>query len=324
MSDGGVTEDAAGIRFQTDIAALTQRVAAVPGRFGVIWIRGADAVSFLDGLISQSVAATEPGAVRRSLLLTPQGKMRAFLWVLGSADGEVGLITQSTTEDIAIADLTRFKFRVDATIELDSRPTTTLVGPGAEDVLLAADVPRPGQGWLATQAGLVARVPFTSGEIPRFVLVGDAVAAVAAVAPVAGDMAYESARISMGEPLGAVDFDDGTISHELGPVEAAVDFTKGCYLGQELVARIDSRGRVIQSLRGISATGSVSMVGARLTTPERDVGVVTSSAPAPGGSGTIGLALVRHEVDNGSQVTATFDDEQLAATVEALPFPIGG
>lgn len=322
MSSGGITNDAAAVRFETDLAALTEQAATVSGEFSVIWIRGADAISFLDALVSQSVAAVESGAVRRSLLLTPQGKMRAFLWILGSGDGEVGLITQSSTEEIAVDDLTRFRFRVEATIETDSRPIATLVGPGAEAALLAAGVPRPGDGWLPTQAGLVARVPFTSGELPRFVLVGDAVAAVTATASGAGEPAYESVRISMGEPLGAVDFDDSTISHELGPVDDAVDFTKGCYLGQELVARIDSRGRVNSTLRGVFINGAVSMMGARLTTPERDVGVVTSSAPAPDGSGTLGLSLVRHEVKNGSDVIATINGEEVAATVEALPFGV--
>lgn len=319
MSSGGVTEEAAAIRFASDVAALTERAAAVPDQHGLIWIRGTDAVTFLDALISQSVASTEPGSVRRSLLLTPQGKMRAFLWILGSAEGEIGLITQRSTVDIVVSDLNRFRFRVDATIEVDSRPAATLVGPGAEAALLAAEIPRPGDGWLSTASGLVARVPFTSGELARFVLVGDAVAGASVSTPVAGEAAYESVRIMMGEPLGDVDFDDGTISHELGPVAEAVDFTKGCYLGQELVARIDSRGRVNQSLRVLRTQDDVELTGATLTTDDKSVGTITSAAPAINGIGTVGLALVRREVENGATVTATADGAELPVTVHEIP-----
>lgn len=321
MSSGGVTEEAAAIRLASDLTALTTGAAVVTDRHSIIWIRGADAVSFLDALVSQSVASTDPGAVSRSLLLTPQGKMRAFLWILGGTEDEVGLVTQSSTETLVVEDLTRFRFRVDATIEVDSRPVATLVGPGAEAALLASEVPRPGAGWLATEGGLVATVPFTSGELPRFVVAGDAVAALSAAVVPAGELAYEAVRISMGEPLGEVDFDDGTISHELGPVDVAVDFTKGCYLGQELVARIDARGRVNRHLRGL-------VVGANVRPPEgaeivgeggASVGSVGSVAESLELRAPVGLALVRREVSPGSAVEVRWEDGAVPAEVRELP-----
>lgn len=320
MSSGGVTPEAGAARHSSDVAALTQHAAIVRGVHSLIWIRGGDAVSFLDALISQSVVGTRPGEVRRSLLLTPQGKMRAFLWILGRSEAEVGLVTQSSTEAIVVADLTRFRFRVDAAIEVDVRPVATLVGPAGEAALTAADLPRPGHGWELTRSGLVAAVPFTLGELPRYVLVGDAVAAISASAPEAGTLAYESVRIRAGEPLGEVDFNDGTISHELGPVDVAVDFTKGCYLGQELVARIDSRGRVNQNLKGVHSASDQSLLGAKLATAEKEVGTVTSSAPAPGGDGTIGLALVRHEGQGNVAVSASVNGTEISVTINDLPF----
>ncbi len=319
MSDGAVTAAAAAQRSADDIDALTTRAGVVRAAHSLVWVKGPDATTFLDGLISQSVAGTEPGEVRRSLLLSPQGKMRALLWVLGGESDQVGLVTQKATESTVVEDLTRFRFRVDAAIEIDERPVVTVAGPGAADALLAGDIPRPGAGWLPTASGLAATIPFPNAAPARYVLVGDAAAAISSSAPAVGASAYESLRIAAGEPVGNVDFDDTTISHELGPVDEAVDFNKGCYLGQELVARIDSRGRVTRTLRAIVVPGSVPLAGATLTTPDREVGVVSSAAPSLAGDATIGLALVHHEVADGAAVTATIEATALAAEVRSLP-----
>lgn len=301
-----------------DVASLFANSGLAMNRHSLIWVRGADAVSFLDGLISQSVADSEPGLVRRSLLLTPQGKMRAFLWVLGGVESQVGLITQFTTAATVVADLNRFRFRVDAEIALYPGPVATLVGPAATDVLGAAGLKDPGSGWVASGEGIVAAVPFTRGGPERFVLTGEAVAAAAAIAPAVDDSTYEAARIALGEALGNVDFDEGTISHELGPVDEAVDFTKGCYLGQELVARIDSRGRVNQTLRIVKVAGDIVLTGAQLLLEGREVGTVTSATPLYGGKTTVGLARIRREVADGATITAVVDGSPVEATVSAI------
>ena len=324
MSDGGVTAEASARRLSNDVDAITTRCAVVGAAHSLVWVKGPDAVEFLDGLISQSVAGTEPGGVRRSLLLSPQGKLRALLWVLGGETAEVGLMTQRATESTLVEDLTRFRFRVDAAIELEDRPVVSLIGPGAAGALLAAGVASPLGGWLPTDAGLVATIPFTNAGPPRYVLVGDAAAAVSASAPLADIAAYESLRLTVGEPVGNVDFDETTIAQELGPVDEAVDFTKGCYLGQELVARIDSRGRVTRALRGVVVPGWFPLQGAALATAERNVGTVTSAAPSLTGEATIGLALVRHEVADGSVVTATVDGVGATAEIRSLPLQAFG
>lgn len=314
------TAAAVSARHRRDVAALLTDRAAVAGQLGLLWIRGKDGLSFLDALISQSVAAAESGTVRPSLLLTPQGKMRALLWVLRGRDDEVGLVTQSTTADTVASDLARFKFRVDAAIDHESRPMATLVGPTSAAALAAADLARPRSGWLETSSGLVAAVPFATSDLPRFLLVGDAVAAIGAVASPADASAYTAVRIAVGEPLGNVDFDDKTIAHELGPVDAAVDFDKGCYLGQELIARIDSRGRVNRTLRTIEAAELKDLQGAILTAEDKNVGSITSWAPHPLDGGTIALATVRHEIENGTELIATGQGATaLPVMVKAVP-----
>jgi len=301
------------------VAALTQRAAAVRGTHSVIWISGSDATSFLDGLLSQSVAATGPDAVRRSLLLTPQGKMRALLWLLGGQSDKIGLVTQRSTAELVVADLTRFRFRVDAGIETDQRSVVALVGPGAPEALRAAGLDSPGTGWQTLPEGLIAAVPFTNSDLPRFVLVGEPADLVVDVVPEVGKEAYEAVRIAAGEPLGTVDFDDSTISQELGAVDDAVDFTKGCYLGQELVARIDSRGRVNRTLRAVVVPGHVALVGSMLASEDKEVGIVTSAASSMVTDETIGLALIRREVSDEAPVTAVAPDGELVGIVHALP-----
>lgn len=316
MSESAVTAEAAEQRRSADIERLITDTGVVRGAHGLVWVRGADAVTFLDAIISQAIEGAEPGSVRRSLLLTPQGKMRAFLWVLRSSPDEVGLVTQSSTVDTVVEDLTRFRFRVDAEIEVENRPVVTLVGAQADDALVAADLPRPASGWLATQDGLVAAVAFPGAAILRYVLVGDAAAAIGQSAAEAVAEAYEAVRISVGEPLGNVDFDDSTIAHELGPVEDAVDFTKGCYLGQELIARIDSRGRVTKKLRQV--VGEKDLTGAELQSDGATVGSVASSAQMPDGT-YLGLALIRHQIEPGDTIEATTPSAAFQATVRAVP-----
>jgi folate-binding protein YgfZ len=303
------------------VAALFEGAAVTFDQHSLIWVRGADAVTFLDGLVSQSVAGAGADLVSRSFLLTPQGKMRAFLWLLGGSADAVGLITQRATQQTVIEDLTRFRFRVNATIEEPEEPVVTLVGPHAAEALAAAGLDHPGSGWVASGSGVVAAVPFVSGGPDRFVLTGTAAGAVAEEVPVVAGGVYETARIALAEPLGNIDFDEGTISHELGPVDEAVDFTKGCYLGQELVARIDSRGRVNQTLRIVKVAGEVALTGALLMAGDREVGTVTSATPLYGGATTVGLARIRHEVEDGATITALIEGSPLEATVSAIGIP---
>ena len=137
-----------------------------------------------------------------------------------------------------MAALQKFRFRVDAAIE-DGKPTVEVWGRGA------AVAPDQSRVWLpgrlgAEKDGLVASLPL--GALPRFVVSGPSAAALeSAGARPAGTIASTTVRIEAGEPVMGVDVDEGTIPQETGLTDASVSFTKGCYLGQELVARIDSR-----------------------------------------------------------------------------------
>ena len=243
----------------------------------LVWFGGKDATRFLNDLISQEIGGMQAGDARRSLLLGPQGKLDFILWVV--FDGErYGLLTDPGRGKELMTTLGRYRIRVDVTIEEETAPVTVVVGEtDGYDV-----------SWAGVARTLVVGDPpdLPSGTVDD----------------------YEMLRISSGEPAWEVDVDEGTIPHESGLVPASVDFTKGCYLGQELVARIDSRGgNVPRRLAIVEADEAIS--AGPLLAGQDDVGRVTSA------SGSIGLAMVRRGVEDG----ATIETGGVTVTVRRLP-----
>lgn len=251
-------------------------------RWTLLWCRGPDAVSFLDGLLSAELDG-HAGSVRRSFLLQPQGKLIALLWLL-VGEGEVGMIVDAGVATDVEATLNRFRIRVKAEISVSPEPVHLL--------LSAAEAP-PG-GWRHEDGVVVADVTRQGEE--RTIVVGSPPAV--SVIP---DVEYQAHRIRQGEPVMGVDVDSGTIPQETGLVPEAVSFTKGCYLGQELVARIDTRGHVNRRLVRVESPATFS-VGDAVHAEGRQA-TITSAAAVPGG--TIGLAMVHREVAGGSAVTFT-------------------
>ena len=258
----------------------------------LVWFGGADAIRFLDDLISQEIGDLEPGTVRRSLLLTPQGKLDHILWVLRGAD-EIGLVVDAGRGEDLAAKLGRYRIRVDVEIEQSTLDHWLVVGP------FGADAGR----WSGDRSNLVADLSWSNlqrtlvvGEKPDLLLLDT--------------QAYEVLRIEAGEPLMGVDVTDGTIPQETGLVAETISFGKGCFLGQELVARLDSRGgRVNHHLRILRFEGPAPEAGAAVWRGEDQVGVLTSSA------GDVGLGLLRRGVEPDDVVSVG----QQQATVAAVP-----
>lgn len=257
---------------------MTARIA--PETPDLVWFRGPDTIRFLNDLISQEIAKIEPGTVTRSLLLEPQGKLRHVLWVLRGED-DVGLITDPGRGEELAGDLGRYKIRVDVEIERDDGDVRVVVGGSSlgerghwkrEDDALVADISWPNlERWLIT------------GDKPDL--------------PTMGEDEYEAVRISAGEPRWGVDVDESTIPHVSGLVPETVDFTKGCFLGQELVARIDSRGgNVPENLRLLELGNSDGGPGSAVTVDGEDVGEITSR------SGSFALATLKRGVEPGDRV----------------------
>jgi len=258
----------------------------------LVWFGGADAIRFLNDLISQEIGALEAGRVRRSLLLTPQGKLDHILWVLRGVE-DVGLMVDTGRGEDLAATLGRYRIRVDVEIEPSTLDCWLVVGPFGGD----------SGRWTGDRSGLTADVSWSNLE--RTLVVGEKPAL-----PTLEDDHYETVRIEAGEPLVGVDVSDATIPQETGLVAETISFDKGCFLGQELVARLDSRGgRVNHYLRILRFEGSAPEVGAEVLLGNDQVGVLSSAAKG------VGLALLRRGVEPGE--TVMVGDGR--ALVEAVP-----
>lgn len=292
--------------------AARRGAAVVEGSHEVFWVDGPDTIKFLDGQLSQDIAAMEPGQVARSLLLEPRGKLRALLWVL-RGDDRVGLVADEGIGASAVEHLEQFRFRVDAVISRDDRPVAVLWGPQSPEALTASGLPVP-IGWESGDGVVVASIPV---GVPRFLVLG---AVDMAMARPMGLIAATTVRIEAGEPVMGVDADESTIPQETGLVPAAVSFTKGCYLGQELVARIDSRGHVNRLLRGIVLRDTVvPPVGAELVANGEVVGSLSSVGESLALRAPVALGTVRREVEPGAVVEVRWPGGSASAEVRELP-----
>jgi folate-binding protein YgfZ len=282
----------------------------------LVWVRGPDAVSFLDGLLSQDIAGMAEGSIGRSFLLEPRGKLVELLWVLRGND-EVGLLAGPGRGPHLEGALQRFKFRVDAVLEAGGA-SAEVWGQGAAKALAQAALPIP-DGWARVGDNLVAAVPMAG--LPRYVVnrSGEADLESAGARP-AGRIAATTVRIEAGEPLMGVDVDEKTIPQETGLTAASVSFTKGCYLGQELVARIDSRGRVNRHLRGLTLSDNViPPEGAAVFAGDLEAGAITSVGESLTMRAPVALAILRREAEPDMTVEIRWDGGAATAIVREVP-----
>jgi folate-binding protein YgfZ len=251
----------------------------------VVLVTGPDAAGFLQGQLSQEVAGLAVGASAASLLLSPQGHLVALLRVTRTGEESFALDSDGGSGEAVVARLQRFLLRTKAVIAAVDWTCVAVRGDGA---VAAEGLP---DGVWAVEAE-------TPGA-PGYDLLGPTAALPAGVEP--GDPAdYEALRIERGVPRMGRELTERTIPAEAGVVERAASFTKGCYTGQELVARIDSRGgNVPRRLRGIVVEGpEVPPAGATVTVGGVEVGSVTSSAR----SATLGAPVALAYAKRGTEV----------------------
>ena len=296
--------------------ALRTECGLVDGEHELLWVKGPDAVTFLDSLLSQDIEAIAVGGVAQSLLLAPQGKLRATLWVL-RGEGEVGVVCNAGYGATVVGDLNRFKIRIDATIDESAAPLLELWGPHAGEVLGGAGLEAP-TGWSRSEA-VIARCPL--GGLDRFFLSGvDVQSLLDAGAVRAGTQPATAVRIEAGEPRMGLDIDEKTIPQEAGLTDDTVSFTKGCFLGQELVARIDSRGRVNRRLRAVQIMANlIPPQGSTISDGDKTLGSLASVGESLVMRAPVGLALLRREAEPGTEVVVSWEGGSTKAIVRALP-----
>jgi folate-binding protein YgfZ len=286
----------------------------------VVAVTGPDARSFLQSLVSQDIDGLQPGSGARSLLLQPQGKLTAAFRLLVIDPELIWCDTDAGVGGLLADALNRFRIRVKAEVAViaDLR-VVALRGAAVDDKLGAAGGPaRPAEPHAHVEWDDVRLVRADWGSTPGADLIGsaDAVDALAARLVAAGAFvldaeAYETARIEHGVLRQGVDIDDSTIPQEAELETETVSFTKGCFLGQELVCRIDTRGHVNRFVRRLDfAAGIVAPpAGSDVTAGDKSVGRITSAAPGS----PVALAIVRREVELGATVEAAGEVAVVAA-----------
>ena len=265
---------------------------------GKLALTGPDAKSFLQGQVTQDIESLTPGHGGYAAFLTHKGKMLGDLRVFDLGD-ELLL----DCERVALQELFNMirRYKLGSDVELHKRTLElalfSVIGPDAPDLAGPAehDCARVELG------GATVVAARTDVGVDVFCPAGDREAVRAALEfPDGTEADAEVVRVERGRPRFGVDIDDGTIPQEAGLNERAVSFTKGCYVGQETVARLYYRGKPNRRLLGLRLSAPAP-TGSELRLGEKVVGRLGSSVVSPE-LGPIGLALVRREASPGDTV----------------------
>ena len=344
MTGAGRSDDD-GYRALHDAAAVR-----VVGR-DALRVVGPDAASYLQGQVSQDVEALAVGSSAESLLLSPQGKVEAFVRITRTGEDIFVVDTDAGWGEAVEARLRRFKLRVKADLEPLAWVCVAIRGPGAAGSV-AAGVPDDPALVLTVDWPGFAGVDLL-GPAPA----GDPLTWAAPSAVRCGAEAWEAARIEAGVPVNGREITEGTIAAEVGLVGRTVSFTKGCFTGQELVARLDARGsKVARSLRAVvvgtpegasggggradegidrtegeaeTAGEEIPPVGAAVWTADGEhlVGTLSSVARSPGLGATVALATLHRRIVPPEAVSVRWTDPdgvERGRPAEARTLPLVG
>ncbi len=289
---------------------------------GKLALTGAEAKEFLHGQVTNDVEGLSEGSGCYAAFLTHKGKMLGDLRILDA--GEELLLD---CERVALQELFTMirRYKLGRAVELHKRTLErgllSLVGPGARRLAGAEDLPDGEHAHRAGEcAGAPVRLIATDLGVDVLCDAADsmrvAAALVMAGAVSAGEESAEVLRVENGRPRWGVDLDETVIPQEAGLNARAVSFEKGCYVGQETVARLYFRGKPNRHLRGLKLSGPAAH-GAPLRLGEREVGRLGSVVDSPR-HGPIALALVRREAGPGDSLAVGEGDVQ--AEVVDLPF----
>jgi folate-binding protein YgfZ len=287
---------------------------------GKLALTGPDAKTFLHGQVTNDVEGLEPGSGCYAAFLTHKGKMLGDLRILDVGD-ELLLDTERSALQELFNMIRRYKLGSD--VELHKRTLETgllsLVGPDARRVAGADGLGDAEHANAQAEIGghpVVLAVTDTGVDVfcdaERTEGVRGALEASGAV--VVSEAAAEVVRVEHGRPRWGFELDDGVIPQEADLNARAVSFTKGCYVGQETVARLHYRGKPNRHLRGLRLSEPVAS-GTPLRLGEREVGRVGTSVLSPA-LGPIALAIVRREAEPGATLAA---GDGATAEVVALP-----
>jgi folate-binding protein YgfZ len=327
-------------------AALDQYNAVRNGGFGwhelsgrgLVEVTGSEAVQFLNGLITNDVKTLEPGHWMSAAFPNVQGRLIASVRVLRRGDAFL-FDTEPATRDAVYQALYRFSFAGDFHVTDLSEGLTVITAQGqaaAERIEKYLRLPVSGIGrsevleteYDAVRVSIIRHTHTAEDgfdlfvDEPRSGIVRDCLSACADVridAP-----AWEVLRIEAGVPVFGVDMNETNVVSEV-VTEDAVSFTKGCYVGQEIIARIRWRGHVAKKLTGLKITGGPVAPDDKLLTAEgKEVGRITSVAYSPALGQWVALGLVKYDqLPTGTELRVAAADGEGAAIVSGIPLVHG-
>jgi tRNA-modifying protein YgfZ len=281
----------------------------------VVMAEGEGIAEYLQGQVSQDIAALRQGQAAWSFALAPQGKVDAWFRITRLADDRFVIDVDSGWAAPLIERLERFRLRTPVTFEIVDWQVVAVRGAGAPPPAPPTDTTR----------GVVVPVEWPGETGWDLVADASAVAIPPDLPPVSPE-AMEVLRIEAGRPKMGAELDGSTIPAEAGVVPQSVSFTKGCFTGQELVARIDSRGsQTPRRLVGLRVQGQgLPHAGDRLLSGADEVGWVTSVAADSSTGEPVALAYLARAVDVPMRLTVGSTAEPVEVLAVALPLVTSG
>jgi len=290
---------------------------------GKLLVSGAEAADYLQGQLTNDIEAIGPGEGAYAALLDRKGHMQGDMRVLRPAEGpDLLLDTEPEALEAVRRHLGMYKIgrEVDVVDVTAERALLSLIGPRAVEIAGSAVLPEnfceevtiAGTPMLAAGAATGIDLIFEA-EARERVTAALLTAGAAEVTPEAAEIL----RIEAGRPRFGAEMGTETMPAEAGIVEQAVSFTKGCYIGQETVARLHYKGKPNRHLRGLKLSGAGAQPGDAVFLGEKEVGRLGSAGVSPA-FGPIGLAILRREAEPGA--TVAIGEDGVTAEVTALPF----
>lgn len=302
---------------------------------GALAVSGPDAAELLHGLVTNEVKALRPGSGRHAALLTPKGRMRAELAVLRLSQEELLLDCDASLAGPLLGILLGY-VPFSRSVLRDRTDETGVVhveGPAAAGLLSAADLPEPGPEDYAHAAGSLDGVPLRVVRVSRAGEQGfDLRTSPASVPALLGLLAargaavvspeiLEAGRIEAGLPRWGAELTEATLPNEAGLERTAISYTKGCYLGQETVARIRTYGHVSRLLVALLLPiGCAAAPGDEVWAGDEAIGSVTSTVDSKRRGARVALAYVKrgHEAP-GTTLRVATREGAVAGSVAAVP-----
>lgn len=287
----------------------------------ILSVKGPEAADYLQGQLTNDIEAIEPGHGCYAALLDRKGHLQSDMRVLRVSDDEIWVDVEASAADAVFRHLNMYKIGREVSVEKSGRKILSLVGPASLEVLGTS----PGDEYRSTPATIAgAECLVVATDLGLDVICGEEDAAAVRTelesrkaVPVSA-AAVEILRVESGRPRFGAEMNEKNMPAEAGIVEQAVSFTKGCYIGQEPVARLHYKGSPNRHLRGLRFDGPVS-TGDPVRLGDRELGSVGTAVLSPA-TGSIGIAILRKEAEPGVTVEVGDADSPSSAEVVELPF----